>query len=192
MIHFSGVFQLAGISKETETRNGDKKVYFSAFSRRGDQSDKVFCEVYGKTAEYLMRNLTKKSDGKYISRKLYLAGSVETYKATKTETLPGPPLYPDMLEAQYGVLKVPLTLSFVREVQEEKFIFRVSYLEFEDKKKESERLEVHIAGSTADVVPLNKHKTEDTGVQPKQTSSLTKDFTETLNKLKSPEIGDTI
>lgn len=191
MIHFSGVFQLAGISKETETKNGDKKVYFSAFSRRGEQSDKVFCEVYGRTAEYLMRNLTQRSDGKYISRKLYLAGSVETYKSTKTENLPGPPLHPEMLDAQYGVLKVPLTISFVREVQEEKFIFKVSYLEFEDKKKEAERLEVHIASNSAAIVPTDSYK-EDANTKITSAESLATGFNKTLDKLKIPDLAGTI
>lgn len=188
MIHFSGVFQLAAINKEDQTRSGDKIVYFTAFSRRGDQSDKVFCKVFGKTAEYLMRNLTKKDDGKYISRKMELAGTIETYKQAKMETLPGKTITPDMLDPQLGLLKTSITINFTREVEEEKFMFKVSYLEFVDKKRETEVIEIYRGTG---VNAISDSRSDDSMNEYVQESSLASSLNQVTEELQSPaEIMD--
>lgn len=158
MIHFSGTFQLAAINKEDTTKSGDKVVYFTCFSRRGDQSDRVFCKVYGKSAEYLMRNLVKKEDGSYKSRKLYLAGSIESYETTKTESLPPKELRPQDLPPQFGVLKEPIAIILTREAKETTYCFKVSFLDFEDKKKETESIEIFRSTGENGYEPQNAPK----------------------------------
>lgn len=142
MLHVSGVVQLAAIVKEDETKNKDKIVYFTAFTRRGDKDDKVFCKVYGNTAEYLIRNLIKKDDGSYKSRKLYIAGNIEIYKQNRPVTIPK--VVPrTALPAQLGVLKEDITIQFTKEMEEDKMMIKVSFLEFEDKKKDTETIEIY-------------------------------------------------
>lgn len=189
MIHFSGTFQLAAIVKEDTTKKGDKIVYFTAYSRRGDQSDKVFCKCFGNTAEYLMRNLTKKADGKYASRKLYIAGTLETYKQNKQETLPAKVITPDMLDKQLGVLKESIQISFTRDVEEEKFMLKVSYLDFEDKKKETEIIEIYRGGSK-DSNLVEAATTIDSSLS--NNTNLAKSLKNAQEALNVPDLFDTV
>lgn len=159
MLHFSGMLQLAAIVKEDTTKNGDKLVYFTGYSRRGEDSDKVFCKVYGNTAEYLMRNLVKKDDGKYVSRKIYVAGYLETYVQTRTESLPPKLLEPSDLDPQYGMLTQSIKIVFKRETKEEKFLLKVSHLDFEDKKRDLETIEIYRGGDVN--IDKNDHKIND-------------------------------
>lgn len=192
MIHFSGTFQLAAIVKEDTTKKGDKMVYFTAFSRRGDQSDKVFCKCFGSTADYLMRNLTKKADGKYASRKLYLAGTLETYKQPKQETLPAKVITPEMLDKQLGVLKESIQISFTREVEEEKFMLKISYLDFEDKKKDSEIIEIYRSGSQQDNTVNTVSNDESHSKDAERSYSLAASLKEVTEAFNEPDLSGII
>lgn len=181
MLHISGVVQLAAVVKEDETKNKDKIVFFTAFTRRGDKDDKVFCKVYGNTAEYLIRNLVRKDDGSYKSRKLYIAGNIETYKQTKPVNIPK--VVPkSALPPQLGVLKEDITIHFTKEMEEDKMMIKVSFLEFEDKKKESETIEIYRGdGSSDKIVGSYKKETK----EQTQHSSLIKEISEASEGLNS-------
>lgn len=194
MIHFSGTFQLAAINKEDTTKSGDKIVYFTCFSRRGEQSDRVFCKVFGKSAEYLMRNLVKKEDGSYKSRKLYLAGSIETYETTKQESLPPKEILPQDLPAQYGVLKEPIAIIFTREAKEITYCFKVSHLDFEDKKKETESIEIFRSTGDNTYAPISSSSKQEESTTYDATPSgglmgIIKSASDSINEIVEPSLN---
>lgn len=180
MLHISGVVQLAAIVKEDETKNKDKIVYFTAFTRRGDKDDKVFCKVYGNTAEYLIRNLIKKDNGDYKSRKLYIAGNIETYKQNRPVTIPKT-VPKDALPPQLGVLKEDITIQFTKEMEEDRMMIKVSYLDFEDKKKNSETIEIYRGDGGNDNF-VGDYKESKTSTK---SSSLMKEISEASENLSS-------
>lgn len=143
MIHFNGSFQLGAVVKEDFATEGDKVVYFVAFSKRGkNNSDEVFCKVTGKTADVFIKNLIKRDDGSYKSRRMYLEGVLETYKKQKREVLPPKTIKPDDLDENLGKLFLPIAIVFERNVEEQKVVLKVNHLEFVDKKNEDEKLEI--------------------------------------------------
>lgn len=143
MLTMAGVLQIGAIIKEDVTKNGDKVVYFTGYARRGEESDKVFCKVFGKNAEYLLRNLPKKADGSYSSRKIEISGYLETYTQKKSDKCEPYVIQPSDLDASLGSLYQPIQIVVTKEVDEEKFLIRINHLEFVDKKKDANFVEIH-------------------------------------------------
>lgn len=142
MLTISGVIQIGAILKEETTREGLFTVLFTGYAKRGQVSDKVLLKAIGNDARYLMNNLSKRDDGSYISRKITISGFYQTYKKTKRETSDPQTLSPDTLDARFGFLKQPIQIQFSKEVVEDRSIILINYLEFVDKRRESEFVEV--------------------------------------------------
>ena len=155
MMTMSGVLQIGAIIKEDVTKNGDKMVYFVGYSRRGEEYDKIFCKVFGKQAEYLIRNLPKKEDGTYASRKIEVSGFLETYTQRRAEKCDPYILQPSELDVRFGTLNQAIQIIFTKEMEEDKFLLRVNHLEFVDKKKEVEFVEIFAGNAVALDVPEN-------------------------------------
>lgn len=136
MIKFYGVFQLVKIHKEDKTKKGDTMVYLTAASNRGeDKTDFKFFKIYGKNAEFLLRNLQKDDKGKYKSRKMFLEGYVETYMDNQ-EVECTANLKKEKVPEQAGFLKVDLKIKAKTTVQVQRDTYIVNHFEFVDKKKD--------------------------------------------------------
>lgn len=145
MLTISGVVQICAIIREDVDREGQTVVFFSAYAKRDNQSDKVYLKASGKNASYLLRNLPRKPDGKYGSRKITFSGRFETYERTKRESTDPISIDPGSLDPRYGFLKQPIQMKFTKEVKEEKYIINISYLEFVDKRQDAEVVEIFSA-----------------------------------------------
>lgn len=136
MIKFNGIWQLVRVTKEDKTKKGDTFVQFVAASNRGDESDFKLLSMYGNSADYFLRNLTKDNEGKYLSRKMYIEGHIRTYNDTQDITCTAE-IKKEMIPAQIGLLKEDISVNAVTQIKVPRDVFEVSSFEFVDKPRDS-------------------------------------------------------
>lgn len=136
MMKFYGIYQLVEVKAKDVTKSGQTVVYFIAASKRGeDKTDFFFCKMFGKNADFFLRNLAKNEEGKYKSRKMFLEGTVETFKA-KREVVCLAKVNKDSINKQTGVLYNDITIKATNEIQELQYSLLVKNIEFLDKKSD--------------------------------------------------------
>lgn len=173
MIKFYGQFYLGNVTKEGKNEKGEFFALFSAVETGSMDKEAhfKFFKVKGKTAEFLIRNLRKKENGKYASRKLFLDGYILSYKGE--DTIPFTKRISEIDEA-LATVHTPFDITIKKKVEVEKEIFMVSRLEFADNKNDKEEVIISAVAS-----PLNmegKTSKED------KSKSSSKDILDELSK----------
>lgn len=138
MIEYNGIFQLVKVVKEDKTKkSGDTVVYFTAASKRTEKdSDFKLFKIYGHNADFMLRNMTKGNDGKYQSRKMYLAGYVETYIENQ-DVVCEADIETSAIPPNIGLLKSNITVKCRTTIRVPKDTYVVRTLEFVDKPKDN-------------------------------------------------------
>lgn len=136
MIKFYGIWQLVKVIKEDKTKKGDTFVQFVAATKRGDETDFKLFDIFGTNADYMIRNLTKDTDGKYISRKMYIDGYVKTYNYTADIKCTAD-ITKSMIPLEIGMLKQDITVNATTQYQIQKDIYVVSSFDFVDKPRDN-------------------------------------------------------
>ena len=136
MIRFYGIWQLVKVIKEDKTKKGDTFVQFVAATQRGDETDFKLFDVFGHNADYMLRNLTKDNDGKYLSRKMFIEGYVKTYNDTQDIKCTAD-INKNMIPLEIGMLKQDITVNATTQIKIPKDIYIVSTFDFVDKPRDN-------------------------------------------------------
>ena len=185
MIFFNGIFQLVKVHKESKTQKGDTIVYFTGASQRAeDKTDFKFFKMIGQKADFFLRNLQKNNDGKYISRKMFISGYIETYNENQ-EVECTASLKKDKIPEQAGYLKVDLKIKAKTQVQIQRDTLMVQNFEFVDKKKDQEVSvmiddEIEIINDSPIIM-----NTSNTNNSKSKASSVTRDLDDAMNNLSN-------
>lgn len=163
--------------------------------KRESISDFLFCTAYGRVAETVSKYANiKDSDGKLISRKVYLEGRIEKYTATRKI----PINYSDktsikkVIDGKEYTITIPINIKFEHEIVIDNIRFIVEHIQFLDKAPE----EVKVGGNGTIVKTLevldddvklsesndDTNNTNDTNVQDNVETTHT---TETMEELES-------
>lgn len=137
MLKTHGIFNLGKVIQESKTKNGDTYIMFSAATQRGEQTDWILCKVFGRMADYFIKNLTKNNEGKYRSRKMMIEGVVEIFDQDKEIELSAN-VKPDAIPQHVGYLTKEIKVKVKTFEKMKECQLLVNYLEFVDKKKEDE------------------------------------------------------
>ena len=126
---------LVKITKVGETKKGTTSVFFTVASQRRykAESDKeyitdyVFCKAFGPTADFLLRNVPKDENGKHISRKLAIVGTLENFEIDRT-------INPGEFDVELGDGETVTVDGLTFAIKERNTCINVKEIEFHDNK----------------------------------------------------------